>query len=560
MLAGVARIAERHGGRSLQQNVGTAHKNARSKHVARSKNVGGVRTGADILGRPAVSSWWNVPFSLPETRMASPAITVRKPRPVSRGVVLRIVAAVLVVAMSWSLGSGPATAAEARLPNIVFILADDLGYGDLHCYGHPYSKTPNLDKLAAEGTRFTQFYSTGVTCCPARTGLMTGKFPATFAKYPSAFGFGDRTTITELLKKQGYATGHFGKWHIGPTTTAGTYGIDVVGADDEAAPGGKKNRSPELGRDAPIYDAAIRFVEKHRDGPFYVNVWSHITHHPIDPSQKFVDEFRDLHVDEAKFSDYQREKFATIRKGGGDVDDAMRHFLGDLYSLDLDVGRLLAKLDELGLRENTIVVFNSDQGAAPVRLPGDKSEGTPKSKKAKKQGDDGREELRFNLVGDSGGLRGGKHIDYEGGVRTPFIVRWPGHVPAGRVDEASVLSGADWLPSLCAIAGARHGLTDLDGEDSSPAWLGGTHVRTKPLFWKTNSTNSGPAMRVENWKLRASHRNRGDTELFDLATDAAERKNLAAEKADVVATLKQRLDAWTASLPTAYEHGDARDD
>lgn len=471
----------------------------------------------------------------------------------------RIIALGVLMAVGNCRAVAPATAAEARPPNIVFILADDLGYGDLHCYGHPYSKTPNLDRLAAEGTRFTQFYSTGVTCCPARTGLMTGKFPATFAKYPSAFGFGDRTTVTELLKQQGYATGHFGKWHIGPTTTAGTYGIDVVGADDQTASGGKKSRSPELGRDAPIYDAAIRFVEQHRDGPFYLNVWSHITHHPIDPSQKFVDEFRDLHVDEAKFSDYQREKFAAIRKAGGDVDDAMRHFLGDLYSLDLDIGRLLAKLDELGLRENTIVVFSSDQGAAPFRAEEAGASGKVRKQKPKKN-DPEREALRFHAVGYGGGLRGGKHIDYEGGVRVPFIVRWPGHAPAGRVDEASVLSGADWLPSLCAIAGVRHGLTDLDGEDSSQAWLGGTHVRTKPLFWKTNSTNSDPAMRVDDWKLRASQRKKGEVELFNLANDAAERKNLAAEKAEVVAMLKRRLEAWTASLPKAYEHGDARND
>src|SRR5437763_11842953 len=110
-----------------------------------------------------------------------------------------------------ALSAAPAHAAE-RPPNIVFILADDLGYADLKCYGHPYARTPNLDQLAAEGTRFTQFYMTGVTCCPSRTGLMTGKFPATFREYPAGNGFGKQVTITELLKRQGYITGHFGKW------------------------------------------------------------------------------------------------------------------------------------------------------------------------------------------------------------------------------------------------------------------------------------------------------------------------------------------------------------
>ena len=133
-------------------------------------------------------------------------------------------------------------------PNIVFILADDLGYADLHCYGHPYAETPNLDQLAKEGTRFTQFYSTGVTCCPARTGLMTGRFPARYQKYPASFGFGDRVTVTDLLHRTGYATGHFGKWHIGTETSKGTYGIDVIGNNEVDASRGKK-RGTERGRD-----------------------------------------------------------------------------------------------------------------------------------------------------------------------------------------------------------------------------------------------------------------------------------------------------------------------
>src|SRR5438270_6748125 len=129
----------------------------------------------------------------------------------------------LLAAAAALVGSSQAAAADER-PNIVFILADDLGYADLKCYGHPYARTPNLDRLASEGTRFTQFYMTGVTCCPSRTGLMTGKFPATFREYPAGAGFGERVTITELLKREGYATGHFGKWHIGSKETPGTYG------------------------------------------------------------------------------------------------------------------------------------------------------------------------------------------------------------------------------------------------------------------------------------------------------------------------------------------------
>jgi N-acetylgalactosamine-6-sulfatase len=433
-----------------------------------------------------------------------------------------------------------------RPPNVVLILADDLGWGDLHCYGHPYSKTPNLDRLASEGTRFTQFYSTGVTCCPARTGLMTGRFPARYQKYPASFGFGECITITQSLKNAGYQTGHFGKWHIGPATSPGTYGIDVINAGDEE----RTKRDSERGRDATIYDSAIRFIEEHKDGPFYLNVWSHSTHHPINPAQRFVDEFKDLRVDESLFSDAQREKFATVRRMGGDVDDAMRRFLGDLASMDQDIGRLLTKLDELALRENTLVVFNADQGPAAPR----------EDRKSKDMSDD-KWRLTMNLLGYAGPeFRGGKHTDYEGGVRVPFLVRWPGRVPVGRVDDQSVLSGADWFPTICSLAGVPFELAGLDGEDASTALLGGVHTRANPLFWKTNADNSDASMRWGVWKLHAANRRRGTVELYDVGADPGEQKNLAQTLPERVEELSAKLKAWTDSLPKSYEHGDAKED
>ena len=189
-----------------------------------------------------------------------------------------------------------AQAADDRPPNVVFLFADDLGYGDLGCYGHPYAKTPALDQLAKEGTRFTQFYVTGVTCNPSRTGLMTGLFPARFPKYAADFGFGDRTTITELLKQRGYKTGHFGKWHIGPKETEvdGTYGIDTVKVIG-------KSRDEEAGRDDDLYSAAIDFIKDHKDSPFYINVWGHATHFPVDTPDSLVAEFNDTKVDRDDF-------------------------------------------------------------------------------------------------------------------------------------------------------------------------------------------------------------------------------------------------------------------
>src|SRR4051794_30950394 len=185
------------------------------------------------------------------------------------------IAALLSLTASVLLSASAARAADAgQKPNVVFILADDLGWGDLKCYGHPYARTPNLDKLAAEATRFTRCYATGVTCCPSRTGFMTSKFTASYRIYPADGGFGNRVTVSELLKRQGYRTGHFGKWHMGPQTKAGTYGFDVIGNEhkDRALTG-----KP---RDLPIFEDAMRFIEKNRAGPFYVNVWTHATHFP----------------------------------------------------------------------------------------------------------------------------------------------------------------------------------------------------------------------------------------------------------------------------------------
>ena len=332
-------------------------------------------------------------------------------------------------------------------PNIVFLLADDLGGGDLHCYGHPYARTPNIDSLASDGTRFTQFYATGSTCCPTRTGLMTSKFPATYATYPANGGFANRVTITELLKKQGYATGHFGKWHIGPEQKAGTYGMDSIGADDEEKGGKKKKLGDDRGRDAHIYDDAIKFIEQHKSGPFYVNVWGHVPHNPVNPTAALVKRWSGLKVSDADFPKQMLAKFNDVRQTGGDVDDAMRRYLADVESLDDSVGRLLTRLDELGLHENTIVVFSTDQGADMTKA--------------------GNGGLRFNQMGCNGPVRGGKHTYWEGGVRVPWIVRWPGHVPAGRTDEQSVLSGVDWLPTLCSIAGVKISAADFDGEDTS---------------------------------------------------------------------------------------------
>jgi len=436
----------------------------------------------------------------------------------------------------------------SRPPNVVFLFADDLGFSDPHCYGHPYARTPNIDRLAREGTRFTQFYVTGVTCCPSRTGFMTSRFPARFATYPANGGFGDRVTITELLHRTGYATGHFGKWHIGPEMKPGTYGIDVTPITEERP----RKRHNTRGRDAPIYDEAIRFIEQHADRPFYVNVWGHSTHHPVNPPQSCVDRFQDLVVREADFPEPMREKFALAKSLGGDVNVAMRNYLGELSALDDDIGRLLTRLDELGLAQQTIVVFSSDHGSPSPKPPGQNAKNKPTNAD--------QEQFRLNLMGFNGNLSGGKHGMEEGGVRVPFIIRWPGRVPAGRVDEQSVTSGIDWLPTLCRLAGVAINAADFDGEDVSAAWLGGTHVRSNPLLWKTSNPKSEMGIRDGNWKLHHPNRHRGEVELYDVVADPTEAHNVAAQHPEIVQRLSKLVEQWNATLPTEYLKTGDKDD
>ncbi len=443
-------------------------------------------------------------------------------------------------------------AAPSAKPNVIFILADDSGFADFGCYGHPYARTPNIDQLAADGTRFTQFYATGLTCCPARTGLMTSWLPARYGTYPANGGFANRVTITELLHKNGYATGHFGKWHLGPEAKNGTYGIDVVGADAEE--GGKKKPNDGRGRDAHIYDEALKFMEQHQNGPFYMNVWSHISHHTIAPPQSSLARFKDVIVDESKFSAGMREKFAICKARGGNVSEHMCRYLADINSMDEDIGRLLKRLDELGLRDNTIVVFNSDQGPADIRASAENDPDKKRKRNKTKAGGSDAEYSRLDAMGYSGEFRGGKHGMFEGGVRVPWIVRWPGHVPAKRVNDKSVLSGADWLPTLCALTGVEINANDFDGEDTSAAWLGKTeHIRTKPLLWKTSAPGSDAAIREGPWKLiRPMRKNGAELALYDIVNDPGENHNLVSRHPDTVKMLSAKVAGWVATLPKTY--------
>lgn len=410
-------------------------------------------------------------------------------------------------------------------PNIVMILADDLGTGDLGCYGHPYAITPNIDRLAKEGTRFTRFYATGATCSPSLAGFMTSHHPARFDSYTAEFGFGDRITFTELLQDNGYATGHFGKWHIGVEDQGipeDDYGIDEVKIIEG---------SDGPGRDDDIFAAAMDFIKRHRDEPFHVNIWGHITHYPVPPSKLSPNPLAGLKLDESRFDSYMAEKFENTRQRGFSVEECFRNYLTDLHTLDLAVGRVLQLLDDLHLSEKTLVVFSSDQGAAP--------NGEFQNERQKTMDPI----FKANMLGWAGGLRGGKHEKYEGGVRIPFILRWPGQVPSNHTNVTSVLSGLDWLPTLCALTDTAYDPSQFEGLNVADIWRGSTRNPARTLFWR----ESGPAALREPWKL---HLTRQGPELYHLGKDPRETTNLADKFPEITRELTSAIEKWQQTLPS----------
>ena len=436
------------------------------------------------------------------------------------------------------LGATPLAARAAeRRPNFIFIFCDDLGWGDLPAYGHRNVdahggwivrgtlKTPQLDRMAEEGTLFTQFYVASGVCSPSRAAIMTGKFPGEVGihdylaneelnKRRGCVNYLDPKvpTVTRLLQDAGYATAHFGKWHLGGRTGAPTpqeYGIDVY-KDCRSGPGGRVSSS------AQIADATIDFMEQHKDAPFYINAWLYDPHSPLRPTDEMLAEYKDL----------------TPR--WGEHYGALQVWYAVLSYIDKQVGRILDRLDDLGLSEDTIVVFSSDNGPESGLIPFVSHYGNASS---------------------SGPFRGLKRSLYEGGIREPFIVRWKGHAPANRVDRDTVFGGADWLPSVCKLAGIAPP-KNIQGEDLSTSFRGESVARTRPLMWENRFPIYGHvldkspilAIRDRRWKLLINP-DRSRVELYDIPADPTEMNNLAAQKPEVVEKLSQQVLAWQKTLP-----------
>jgi len=443
-----------------------------------------------------------------------------------------------------------------RKPNVIFILTDDQGWGDAKFAGHPYVKTPNLDRLAKEGTWLRQFYVAATVCSPSRTAFMTSHYPARHlvhghfsdhaanaARSMPDWLDADVTTLPDLLKQAGYATAHFGKWHLGggkgaPAPEA--YGFDVSKTVNSNGPSlGDEGKEPyfRARSTAMIVDETIGFAKANKDKPFYVNMWTLVPHAALKPTPEQLAVYAELQpkADDPAFGEWTRKYYANAK----DLRSQMQVFCASLTDLDTQIGRLLDSLDELGLTNDTLIFFSSDNGPEDYRVSNAANAG----------------------VGSAGPLRARKRSMHEGGIRTFGLVRWPGKVPAGRVEENAITGGVDFLPTIAALAGVKVPANLApDGEDKSALWLGAAATpRQAPLHWEWISGVQGAqdgyqppplCVRDGDWKLFVDHAGK-KAQLFDIPKDPGEHQDVAAENPEVVKELTAKALAWAKTLPAS---------
>lgn len=434
-------------------------------------------------------------------------------------------------------------------PNILFILADDLGYGDVGCYGSTRTKTPNIDRLAAEGVRYSQFY-VQMLCSPTRASAITGQFHSRWRIFGHLAALEDNRrrlmpdwldsaapSMPRTLQQAGYRTAHFGKWHLGggsgsykdgrlfinhpDAPLVARYGFDEVRAAWGNGPTWRAAEPIDKPHDLYTYDepewqtwssraicdAAIDFLDRHArqstDRRFLIHLWLSDPHTPLRPA------------------DFMRKPYLHL------PEPQQTHSAMVSY-MDSQIGRVISKLAELNYASNTLVIFVSDNGAV------------------------------LNRGGDNGALRGEKWTLYEGGIRVPFIARWPGHIPPGRVDAKSVLHVCDLAPTFCEVAKAQmpDGFVG-DGQSAAGALLGKEWHRTGPLYWHhpTGGTRCPElAIRDGDWKFLVD-RDGGRRALYNLAVDPGETVDVAQSNPEVTRRLEAAVLKWFASLPPSVAPG-----
>ncbi len=403
----------------------------------------------------------------------------------------------------------------ANPPNIVFILADDLGINDLHCYGRADHRTPNLDRLAQQGVRFTSAYCAQPICSPSRAAILTGQAPARLhlttylpgrpdcvsqkvlhPEIEMQVPLGDKM-ISEYFKDAGYVSAAIGKWHVGGR------GFGPLEQGFDFYHPGQANTQPsatEGGKgEYDLTAAAVEFIEANRERPFLVYLAHNAPHIP-----------------------YAAQP-ARIAENAGAFEPV---YAGVIETLDDTVGRLLAKLDALKLADRTIVVFTSDNGGLHV------PEGP-------------HPRITHNTP-----YRAGKGFVYEGGLRIPLIVRWPGHVPAGRVVDTPVIN-TDWVPTLLELCG-QPAPSGLDGRSFAGLLTGKGEPPARPLFWHfPHYTNQGSrpsgAMREGRWMF-VEYYDEAKVELYDLVSDPGEARDLAPQQPERINRMRAALSAWRAAV------------
>ena len=437
--------------------------------------------------------------------------------------------------------------AERAIPNVIFILTDDSGCGDWTTYGGAQGPTPNIDRLASEGTKFTQFYVASPICSPSRAAFATGVYPGrllinNYLQSRAGNAASDQAnwldpkwpTLARTLKASGYATAHFGKWHMGggrdvqdaPLPSA--YGFDEFHVNCEGTGPRFENfgnaKQPTLNTaDGKNYfrydftqywvDRSIDFIKRHRSNPFYLELWPQDVHTPHTPSAE-----------------------ALARTAVPGLPQNQHNFRAVLNEYDRQIGRFLQALSDMGLATNTIVVFSADNGPEPS----------------------------FRHARTLG-QRGMKWSLYEGGIHEPFFVRWPGKIPVGKVNATTVLASVDYFATICALVGVKPPANAMfDGNDLSRVWLGGEDSRQSPLFWEygRNSTDylyprpdpkdrsPNIAVRDGNWKLLVGA-DGSNIELYNLLADPTETNNLALEQTNETTRLRDLALKWRQSLPHA---------
>jgi len=447
---------------------------------------------------------------------------------------MRLSVAVILILMSSACSAEKPQEPQSRRPNIIYIMADDLGYGDLSGYGRKSYSTPALDKLASEGTRFSQAYAIAPVCTPTRVGLMTGQYPARhrtglwepLREQPGEGLDPSMPTLARRLRDAGYHTGLVGKWHLGrePKFWPAEHGFDQwfsilsggadyvlhrsTGPESPAGPHDLYQDGKEVHTDGYLTDLftsqAESFLRSARE-PFFLNLEYSAPHWPW---QQRGD------------APYPDDKNPSTHGGSPEI------FAGMMKALDEGVAQVLAVLKEKGYADNTIVIFTSDNGG--------------------------------EIFSEMGGLEGMKLQLWEGGIRVPAFVRWPNTVPAGRTSD-QVVTTLDWTATMLAAAGVATG-SEIDGMNVLPHLRGETGTTERTVFWRSTRWGLQHAVREGNWKYlrldkpqaRSKRTETGEL-LFDLSRDPQERENLASAHPDVVERLRRLYSEWEAGVLAPIE-------